>query len=285
MKPRSFRYHAVSSRAEAVACLAGEDEDARVLAGGQSLVPMMNLRFAAPSALVDINGCDDMAEIAEDGDALVFGARVRQRDGELSELVKRHCPLVAKALAANGHPATRHRGTVGGTLAHADPGAELPAVALALGATFTIDGINGKRVVTAEDFFVDALMTTIEANEMLVEVRFPKIAAGGRAGLAETAIRSHDLAVAGVVAQREPDATGRTRARVAAFGVSSRPFRLGQLETALDSAMTAAQVRDAVMADLEAIDILDNLHATADYRRSVTATLAERALVEAGCQL
>jgi len=282
MKPRAFRYHRPTCRAEALQMLAAEDEDARVLAGGQSLVPLMNLRFAAPSALVDINRCDDLAGIRETDGWLTIGAAVRQRDAELSPLVRRRCPLVAEALRLNGHPATRHRGTVGGTLAHADPGAELPGVAVALGAEMVVDGPAGERVVPAADFFLGALTTCLAPGEMLVAVRFPAVPSGAGWALVETGVRAHDLAIAGVAVQTTAGTHGRTT-RIAAFGIAAAPLRLPALERLVtdlprDARPAGDAVREAVDADIAGADLLENLQASAAYRRTVTAALAARAL-------
>lgn len=284
MRPASFRHHPARSVDEALTLLASEDEDARILAGGQSLVPLMNLRMAQPSALIDINGCDDLGRIDEAGGWIEFGARVRQREGELSTAVRARLPMVAAALELNGHPATRHRGTICGTLAHADPSAELPAVAVALGAEMVLRRQGACRIVPAEAFFLGALETCIEPGEMLAAVRFPVQPARAGWGLAETGLRRHDLALAGIAVAMLP--AGVTR--ICAFGITPEPLRLPTLEAAADdlpraggTPATQARIAEALAADLEGADLVDTLHASARYRQQVTATLAARALADA----
>lgn len=281
MKPRPFDYFRPSSAEEAVELLAQQEEDARFLAGGQSLVPLMNLRMAAPPALIDLNGCEDLAYVEVEGDELVLGAMLRQADGEDSELVRARCPLVAQALALNGHPATRHRGTVGGTLAHADAVAELPGVAVALDAEIVLQGPGGRRRISATDFFLGPLVTSIEPGEMLREVRFPCLPKTARTRFLESGIRAHDFAIAGIAASLEMEGQSCRSARLAAVGVGAVPFRLTTLEEALVShGLKVSLVAEALAADLAGVEVMENPHASGHYRRRLIETLARQAVEE-----
>lgn len=281
MKPRPFEYFRPSSSAEAVDILGQCGEDARFLAGGQSLVPLMNLRIAAPTALIDLNGCGDLSYIEIEDEQLVIGAMVRQADGEGAPLVREHCPLAAQALALNGHPATRNRGTVGGTLAHADAVAELPGVAVALDADIVLQGPNGRRRVRAADYFLGSLITAIEPGEMLREVRFPRLPKHAHTRFLESGIRAHDFPLAGIAAAIEMDGERCLRARLAAVGVGAAPFRLAALEEALVShGLEVSMVSDALAVDLDDVEIIDNPHASARYRRRLAVALACRVVEE-----
>lgn len=281
MKPRSFEYFRPSTAEEAVEILSQQDEDARFLAGGQSLVPLMNLRMAAPPALIDLNGCQDLGYVEVEGDELVIGAMVRQADAEASDVVRARCPLVAQALALNGHPATRHRGTVGGTLAHGDAVAELPGVAVALDADIVLQGPEGRRRVAAADYFVGPLITSIEPGELLREVRFPCLPEATRTRFLESGVRAHDFAIAGLAAALETDGRSCSRVRLAAVGVGSVPFRLSTLEEALVSrGLDPSLVADAVATDLAEVEVMENPHATAGYRRRLIEALARQAIEE-----
>ncbi|WP_108663505.1 FAD binding domain-containing protein [Acuticoccus kandeliae] len=280
MKPKAFRYHRPADKADALRMLAEEDEDARPLAGGQSLVPLMNLRFAAPSALIDLNGCADLATITVADGVLELGAMVRQRDAELSPVVIEACPLVAEALALNGHPATRHRGTVGGTIAHADPVAELSGVAVALDAEVVIERQGGRRTVPAADFFLDALTTVVEPGEMVTAVRFPVLAPGTATAFVETGMRGHGLAVAGIAAALRIAGGRIDWVRLAAIGVSPVPVRLAALEDAL-AGRSLGEVESAVASVADPLgdaDLLDNLEGSSAYRRELVPTLVARAV-------
>ncbi len=277
MRPRTFEYFRPDTAEEAIDILSQQDEDARFLAGGQSLVPLMNLRMAAPSTLIDLNACGDLDYVGLEGDRLVIGAMVRQADAERSELVREHCPLVAEALRLNGHPATRHRGTVGGTLAHADPVAELPGVAVALDAEIVLQGPEGRRCVAAVDYFLGPLMTAISPGEMLREVRFPRLTRTARTRFVESGIRKHDFAIAGIAACLDMEGQSCTGARLAAVGVGSVPFRLATLEEALASnGLKVSLVADAMAADLAKVEVMETPHASARYRRRLTEALARQ---------
>ena len=283
MKPSKFEFHAARTLEEALALLGRYGEDARVLAGGQSLVPLMNFRVLQPRALVSINHCPELAYIRREGDFLACGAATRQIEAERSSLVQEHCPLLAAALPWVGGIANRNRGTVCGSLAHADPLAELPAVAVALGAQFQIKGMRGSRTVTAEEFFVADMTTSIEPGEMIESVKFPT--SGKRAGSAfvEVGNRAHGFAVVGVAAHLEFEDSGRCKsARLAAIGVGSTPVRLLASEAAVKGTDRMEQaLNDAASVAASQLDPSGGFHADAAYKKEVIGTLVARALNQA----
>ena len=205
MKPAPFEYFAPETAEEALALMAEHGVEARPLAGGQSLVPLINMRMAQPSVLIDLNRCPELAYLREEDGMLVSGPMTRQRELELSEIVRSACPLIAKAMPHMGHATIRNRGTAGGSLSHADPSAELPGVALALGAEMIAGGPNGRRTVPATEFFLAELTTALEPDEMLCEIRFPEAPAGSRAAFAEVGSHFGGLALVSVAAQVDLD--------------------------------------------------------------------------------
>lgn len=282
MRPARFAYIAPTCAAEALEALARHGDDARLLAGGQSFVPMMNLRIARPALIVDLNRCSDLFYLREDDGAVVVGAMQRQGAVEHDAIVRMRCPLLARALPYVGYPAHRTRGTVGGSFAQADPAAELPGVAVALDARFAIDGPTGIREVAAADFFLGPLMTAIAPGEMLREIRFPIAPASALASFVESGVRRHDVAIAGIAAQVVVASGGRcTDARIAAIGVGERPLRLTAAESAINGhAIDARTIEQAVAAALAVVSPLDDSLASADYRRKLVAVLIRRALLD-----
>jgi carbon-monoxide dehydrogenase medium subunit len=278
MRPAPFRYHAPRTAEEAISLLAEHGEDARPLAGGQSLMPLMNLRIVRPAVLVDLNRVEGFDRIEAEGDVLIFKPMVRQRDAELSPLVRARCPLVAQALSLAGPDTVRNRATVGGTLAHADRTAELPGVAAALDAEFLVEGPLGRRTVPAADFFLGDLTTAVEPGEMLAEIRFPVATAGVFSIFLEAGTRQRDMAVAGVGMQLYLAAPGR-EARVAAIGIAPTPVRLRGVEAAIvaDGAR-AGSLAGAVREDLSGLELVSDVHATAAYRAHAVAALVDRAV-------
>lgn len=282
MRPAPFRYFAPESADAALRLLAQHGEGARLLAGGQSLVPLMNLRMGRPQVLVDLGRCADLAYIQKRTDCLAFGAMTRQIDAQNSALTAQHCPLVGQGLAFAGPVAIRNRATVGGTLAHADRTAELPAVAAALEATFVIDGAGGPRQVMAKDFFQGDLTTDVKPGEMLREVRFPLMQPKAFSTFQEVGTRSRDMAIAGVAAYLVFDGASVAKARLAVIGVGSMPLRLVESERLLISSKLGETVREkAAEAARAAVDAMSDIHASAEYRRHVTGSLVEKALEEA----
>lgn len=280
MRPANFEFHVARTSAEAVALLGRYDGDARILAGGQSLVPLMNFRVLQPRALVSINHCPELAYIRKDGDFVAFGASARQIEAERSSLVQEQCPLLAAALPWVGGVANRNRGTICGSLAHADPLAEIPAVAVALDAQFQIGSARGSRTVAARDFFVTDLTTLIEPGEMLQSVKFPVSGKNTGSAFVEIGNRAHGFAIVGVAAHLEFDDSGRCKsARLAAIGVGNTPVRLVASEAIMNGSDRVEQAsRDAASAAASQIDPSSGFHADAAYKTEVIGVLVERAI-------
>jgi carbon-monoxide dehydrogenase medium subunit len=282
MKPPIFEYRAPQTSEETLALLANHGDDARLLAGGQSLVPLLNFRMARPTFLIDLNRCPEFSYLRLEGEAVVIGAMTRQADAENSLLVREHCPLLADALTFMGHPTIRNRGTVGGSLAHADPGAELPTVAMALGAEIILGSASGGRSLSPDEFFVDGLVTAIETGEMLLEAKFPIRRHGDRHAFVESGVRRADLAVAGVAARVRVGPSGICdRVSLVALGGGTRPTRLTSVEAAIEGKNIAdIDVRDVASACREDVDPPSDLQATAEYRSELLVSLTRRALKE-----
>jgi carbon-monoxide dehydrogenase medium subunit len=283
VKPAKFEYHAPRSMEEALSLLAQYGEDARILAGGQSLVPLLNFRILQPRALISINHCPELDYLRREDGAMVCGALTRQAEAEHSSGVKRYSPLLAAALPWVGGVSNRNRGTVCGSLAHADPLAELTAVASALDATFVINGINGRRNVQAGDFFISDLTTCIEPGEMLEAVRFPDCGSDVSASFVEVGNRWHGFAVVGVAAHLEYEIDGRCRsARLAAIGVGSTPIRLTAAENILAGSHAEGEVlREAADVASRDLDPPGGFHADSAYKLQVLGTLVTRAVEKA----
>ncbi len=279
MKPAPFRYAAPRSVGEALALLQEYGPEAKVLAGGQSLVPLLNMRLARPEVLVDINRIGALAYIRRRGDRLHVGALTRQRAVEASAVVRRHLPLLWEAIRFVGHPQIRNRGTVGGSLAHADPAAELPAVVAALDAELVVAGPQGERVLSPEEFFTGYLTTALRPTELLVGVRFPPPADGTGSAFVEVARRHGDFALVGVAAvlQRRDGAIGQ--ARLAFTGVGPGPVRAREAERLLvGEPATSRLFAEAAREASARLDPPEDIHATAQYRRELAEVLARRAL-------
>jgi carbon-monoxide dehydrogenase medium subunit len=280
MKPPRFAYHDPATREEALALLATYEDEAKLLAGGQSLVPLLNMRLAQPAHLIDINSLSDMTYIREEDSYLAIGALTRQRDIERSPLVRRCCPMLSKAIVYVGHAPIRSRGTIGGSLAHADPAAELPVVLQALEGRVRAESRAGSRDIFAEEFFTDSLQTSLMSKELLVEVRFP--VAPPRTGIAfsEVSRRHGDFALVGVAAQLTLDETGTiSAAHLALMGVAETPVRMREAEALLLGQLPGEELfhtaAEKACADL---DPPTDLHASSEYRRSVAGVLVRRAL-------
>jgi carbon-monoxide dehydrogenase medium subunit len=273
VKPAPFAYHAVETVEEAVATLAELGGDARVLAGGQSLVPMLNLRLARPSALVDVGRIAALSGISANGE-LRFGATTRQSDALRSPHVAEHAPLLTDALRHVGHPATRSRGTLGGSIAHADPAAELPAVLLALDGEAIARSGSGERAIPAASLFLGPFTTALADGELLTELRLPAPPAGGRHGFAEIARRRGDFALAGAAVVIAPG-----HARIALFAVAPVAFRAEAAERALEQGAGAEVTAQLAAA---AAEPADDPHATAAYRMEAARVATLRALLAAG---
>jgi aerobic carbon-monoxide dehydrogenase medium subunit len=282
VKPAAFDYHRPETVDEALAILAESGDDAKPLAGGQSLVPAMNFRLARPAVLVDLNRLATLAYVNESPDGGVrIGAMTRQRAAERSAAVAARAPLLAEALPSIAHPQIRNRGTVGGSLAHADPAAELPAVMLALEARLHLRSRSAARTVPASEFFLGPLMTALRSDELLAEVEIPP--SPGRSGTAfmELARRHGDFALAGVAVRVVLDgAGGCTAARIALLSVGDGPvLAAGAMAALAGSAPTANRIDEAARVAAETdIDPPGDIHASAEYRRQLARVLVRRTL-------
>ncbi len=277
MKAPRFAYARPASIAEALALLQKHGDDARVLAGGQSLVPMLNFRLAAPKILVDINRIESLAGIKVTKSFVRIGALTRHVDLERSADVAKHLPLVASAIPHIAHPAIRNRGTLGGSCALADPAAELPACALALGATFVVAGKKGERRIAAEDFFKGLYATALKPGELLVAAEFPLPKPGYASAFGELARRHGDYAMVGVAVHGSRKGGKFSDMRVAFFGVGDRPQRTSGFEKALEGQSAV----DGALAKLDAdLEPRADLHASAAMKLHLAKVLAGRVLGE-----
>jgi carbon-monoxide dehydrogenase medium subunit len=282
MKPPRFEYAAPSTVEESARLLAEAGGDAKVLAGGQSLMPMLNMRIARPDLLVDLNGVGGLDSIEADDGELVMGALVRHHDAATSDAVAASCPLIARAMPFVGHAAIRHRGTVVGSLAHADPAAELPAVAAALGATMVAASTRGERRISCDDFFRSWFTTALEPDELLTQVRFPAQHPSAGSSFAEVARRHGDFAQAGVAATLRVDGDVLRDVRLAALAVAPAPRRLTAAEAVLEGAPLGEELlEDAGAAAAAEVDPGSDMHSSADYRRRTLAALVARAVRDA----
>jgi carbon-monoxide dehydrogenase medium subunit len=271
--PAAFDYQRADSADEALALLTEHGDEAKLLAGGHSLLPLMKLRLATPAMLIDIGRLTDLSYIRDGGDHVAIGALTRHRDLETSDLLEAELPLLKHAASHVGDPQVRHRGTLGGTLAHGDPASDLPAVVLALGGTLVAKGPNGEREIAATDFFHGFLETALQPDELLTEIRLPK-AAGRGWSFQKFNRRAQDWAIVGVAAVRTNGGAG-----VALVNMGSVPLRATAVETALAG---GASVADAAMAAAEGLDPPADLNASPEYRRHLAQVLVRRALEEAG---
>ncbi|GAA4550712.1 xanthine dehydrogenase family protein subunit M [Pseudonocardia xishanensis] len=280
MKPPVFKYCAARSVDEAVHVLTEHGDDVTILAGGQSLVPMLNMRMARPEVVLDINHVGEIAGVHANG-RLSIGALTRQRVVEHSDVVAHHAPLLRDGVRHIGHPAIRARGTIGGSAAHADPASEIPAVLVALDASIILTGPNGDREVRAADFFVSVFTTAREPDEVLTRIDVPPASPTSRSAFLEVSRRHGDYALVGVGAQIDEDGDGRiTSARIAITNVADVPFRARQAEDFLigqqlgDPAVRLAAA-DAAAA---ALSPSGDQHASTEYRIDVSRTLVRRVL-------
>jgi carbon-monoxide dehydrogenase medium subunit len=275
--PASFDYVAPDSVADAVSALAA-DEDAKVLAGGQSLIPVLRLRLSYPTVLVDLRKIDELRGVREDGDALVIGAMTRHSDVMTDPLVRQHAGLVAEATATVADPAVRHRGTFGGALAHADPAGDLAAVAVALDAQLVAEGPGGRRTIHAADFFQDYLETALSPDELLVEVRIPKLEGTWGVRYEKFNRVAQAWAIVGVAAAVRRDNGSIAEARIGLTNMGSTPIRASVVEQALVGASDAAAVTAAAASAAEGTSPPDDLGGKADYRRHLATVLTGRAV-------
>src|SRR6266700_858246 len=279
MKLPEVEYEAPTTVAEATDLLAVHGDEASVLAGGQSLIPLLALRLARPEVLIDINGVAELSGVSAADGWVAIGAMTREYVAEESETVAGTVPLLAAALPLIGHEAIRSRGTVGGSLAHADPAAELPAVARALDAEFVVRGPSGERVVPAAEWFEGYLTTSRRPDELLVEVRFPAAGRGTGISFQEVARRHGDFAIVGLAASLTLSGGVISEARLAFAGMSDVPVRAADAEDLLVGGRPSAGLFDEVARRAtDDIDPPSDLHGSADYRKKVAAALVRRGL-------
>ncbi|WP_214366666.1 FAD binding domain-containing protein [Pseudonocardia sp. H11422] len=283
MKPPKFMYCDPDTVEDAIALKSRYGHDSLVLAGGQSLMPMLNMRLANPDVLIDINGISDLQRITRTGDVLEIGAGVRQSELETDAAVAAAVPLLGKVVPYIGHIENRHRGTVGGSLAHADAAAELPCAAVTLDATVVVQGPSGRREIAARDFFEGFMTNCCAPDELVVAVRFPVASAASGSAFVEVARREGDFALAAAAAVAEVDAGGRfTALSIGVAGIAATPVRatvveealVGQPASAENIAAAAKQIADRVTAG-------DDLHATGTYRRHLAVTVVKRVVLAA----
>ncbi len=279
MKPPAFEYAAPATIDEAVALLASRGGNAKIIAGGQSLMPMLAFRLAAPELLVDLKRLQGLDAIAIGDDGVRLGAKVRWCDIERDARLKQAHPLLAEAVTHIAHYQIRNRGTVGGSLAHADPAAEMPGIALTCEAELSIVGPKGGRAEKAADFFKGSLTTSLEPDEILTEVLLPRWPQGRRWAFLEFSQRRGDFALAGVALFYDLQNGAIANAHVGAIGVGDAPVRLHAAEAVLNGrALDDKAIEDAASAARESVDPPSDIHAPSDYRRALLGTLLTRAL-------
>lgn len=281
MKPPCFSYHDPRSVPEALGLVATL-ENARPLAGGQSLMPMLNMRLAAPEHLVDLNGVAELAYVREEGDALDIGAMTRQRDLEFDERVRARCPLMHEAILHVGHRQTRNRGTLGGSLCHLDPSAELVTVAAAMDALVTVQSRNGSREVPFARFPAGLMTPALRPGELLTAVRFPLWREGHGHAFVEFARRHGDFAIVSSAALLEEDEKGKiTRASLTLGGIAPAPVHARDVEKMLVGASAGSKLFAEAGEACRKLEVMEDVHVTAAYRRQLAAVLARRALEKA----
>jgi carbon-monoxide dehydrogenase medium subunit len=279
VKPPRFEYADPTSVDDTLELLARHGDEAKVLAGGQSLMPMLNMRLARPSVLVDVNGIKELEYVHRSGDEIVIGALARHHDVAVSSQVAETCPLLTKALPHVGHPAIRYRGTICGSLAHADPAAELPAVATVLGATMVARSASGTRSVPSAEFFRSWFTTALEPDELLVEVRLPAQEPDAGSAFLEVARRHGDFAQIGIAGTvRHADGVLRD-IRLVAFAAGPAPVRLARAEAALEGrALDDEALGEAAAVAGEEIEPASDIHSSAEYKRAVLGVILRRAV-------
>lgn len=284
MKPPAFSYHDPRTTADVVALL-GSLDNAKLLAGGQSLMPMLNMRFVLPDHVIDLNRVDGLSFIREHGGALEIGAMTRQRDIEFSDVVRDRCPLMHEAIVQVGHRQTRNRGTLGGSLCHLDPAAELVTVAAALDARLAVTGKNGARSVDFSAFPVAYMTPSLEADELLTGATFPCWAAGHGFAFVEFSRRHGDFAIVSAAALIEEKNGKVTRASVTLGGMGPAPVRASALERAIiGGAIEEKRLRE-ICEPLRKLDAIADIHAPASYRQQLATVLARRALLKAHARI
>ena len=269
MIPAAFDYVRAESAEEAISLIGQHGDEAKFIAGGHSLLPMMKLRLAQPSVLIDIGRLSDLSYIRDDGDQIAIGAMTRHMDVETSDVLRQHVPLLAHAAGHVGDPQVRHRGTIGGSIAHADPASDLPATTLALGATYVAQGPNGTREIAAGDFYQTFFESALEPDEVLTEIRVPKMNGAGWS-FQKFNRRAQDWAIVGVAAWRNGDQSG-----VGLVNMASTPVLATSVAAAIASGARVADAAEQAAADA---DPQPDLNASVEYRQHLARVLTRRAL-------
>jgi carbon-monoxide dehydrogenase medium subunit len=281
MKPPPFSYHDPRTVADTVSLL-GSLENAKLLAGGQSLMPMLNMRYVLPDNIIDINRVDGLSYIHEENGALEIGAMTRQRDIEFSDVVRERCPLMHEAVRQIGHRQTRNRGTLGGSLCHLDPSAELVSLAAALDAKVSVAGRNGSRSIDFAAFPVAYMTPAIELDELLTGATFPCWPRGHGYAFVEFARRHGDFAIVSAAVLIEEDSNGKvTRASVTLGGMGPAPVRASEVERALLGEIIEEKRMRQICESLRKLDAIDDIHAPTSYRQQLATVLPRRALIKA----
>jgi carbon-monoxide dehydrogenase medium subunit len=280
VKPAPFEYLAARTQDDALVLKAEHGGDARFLAGGQSLVPVLNFRLAQPRVLIDINDVAGASGVALAGDTVRIGALTRYRDLQREALIARHCPLIAEALPHIAHPQIRNRGTIGGNLCHADPASELPAIMLALGARLRLCAVGGERTLASQDFFNGALSTALKDDEMLVEIILPVTKPRTGTSFLEVARRRGDFAMMGIAASITVDERGTCQAaRLAYCGAGDGPVLGSRASAALiGCTLNEQDIEEAARLAMQEVDPSGSVHASAEYQRHLSGVLTKRAL-------
>ncbi len=277
MIPAAFDYEVAESAEHAIALL-GEGKEAKLLAGGHSLLPAMKLRVARPGRLVDIGRLADLSYVRDVGDAIAIGALTRHQDVRDDKVLQEHCPIVAHTAGLIGDPQVRHRGTIGGTLAHGDPASDMPAVILALDAELVVRGTGGERTIAASEFFTGIFTTAVDASEMLVEVRVPKLGASTGWSYQRLSRRAQDWATVAVAAVVEKSNGSLGKASIALVNMGATPLRAAAAEEAIAG---GAGIEDAAGLIADGTSPRSDQAASSDFRRHLAGVLGRRALEEA----
>ena len=281
MKPPPFRYYDPRTVADAVGLL-GRLDNAKLLAGGQSLMPMLNMRYVLPDHVIDLNRIEGLSYIREAGGAVEIGAMTRQRELEFSDLIRTHLPLMQEAILQIGHRQTRNRGTIGGSLCHLDPAAELVTVGAGYDATVVVTGANGAREIAFKDFPVAYMTPAIEPNEILTAIRFTPWPAGHGFAFVEFARRHGDFAITSAAVLLAADKGGKiTRASVTIGGAAVTPVRAAAVEQSLSGQVPSPELLRDACESCRAIEAIEDIHAPASYRQHLAAVMSRRALEKA----
>ena len=283
MYPAPFEYIRPATLAEATRVLAEGGDEAKLLAGGQSLLPILKLRLAAPALLIDIGRLPELKQIRERDDVIEIGAMVRHADIASSELLARTCPLLVETVAVLGDMQVRNRGTIGGSLAHADPAGDLPAAALALDARLVSTSVTGRRTIEARHFFTDLMTTALRADEILTSIEVPKHPPRTGSSYLKMRQQASGFAIVGIAVLLTLDSGGTIAdARVAITGAGPVPYRASEVEQRLRGAAPGAQTfADAATAATSGVDVSSDIHASSEYRRELAAIFTRRALERA----